>query len=112
LLAIVPTVTISIISGTTSSIDSYFSNIYSRDTLSGKYIVINEQLIRDLYKTTYEIHPRRQIDLAAVFQESIDQAVSKSIYTDEKLRPEMEDIYLISQKDERNNPSLRIRSMA
>ncbi len=129
LLAIAPTATISIISGTTSSIDSYFSNIYSRDTLSGKYIVINKQLIRDieqkgkwndemantikvnngsvqhipelkglidtdLYKTAYEIHPNRQIDIAAAFQESVDQAVSKSIYIDEQLRPEMENIYL------------------
>ena len=129
LLAIAPTATISIIAGTTSSIDSYFSNIYSRDTLSGKYIVINRQLVRDLeekgawndevagyikrdngsvmqvdelkglidrnlYKTAYEIHPRRQIDIASAFQESVDQAVSKSVYIDEQLRPEMEDIYL------------------
>src|SRR5690625_4987063 len=48
LLAIAPTASISIISGTTSSIDSYFSNLYSRDTLSGKHIVINRQLIEDL----------------------------------------------------------------
>ena len=48
LLAIAPTATISIISGTTSSIDSYFSNLYSRDTLSGKHIVINRQLIEEL----------------------------------------------------------------
>jgi ribonucleoside-diphosphate reductase alpha chain len=133
LLAIAPTATISIISGTTSSIDSYFSNIYSRDTLSGKYIVINKQLIHDLeqkgnwnddiakaiklnngsvlnirelegvvdkelYKTAYEIHPKRQIDIAAAFQESVDQAVSKSIYIDEQLRSEMEDIYLYAWK--------------
>ncbi|SHF86294.1 ribonucleoside-diphosphate reductase class II [Fodinibius roseus] len=129
LLAIAPTASISIITGTTSSIDSYFSNIYSRDTLSGKHIVINRQLIEDLeekgkwsdgmadvikahngsvqyideldgvidkelYKTAYEIHPRRQIDIAAAFQESIDQAVSKSLYIDEHLREDMEEIYL------------------
>ncbi len=135
LLAIAPTATISIISGTTSSIDSYFSNLYSRDTLSGKYIVINKRLIQDLeskglwneeiadaikrnngsvqhiealqgkididlYKTTYEVHPKRQIDIAAAFQESVDQAVSKSIYIDEQLRAEMEDIYLYAWKKE------------
>lgn len=129
LLAIAPTASISIITGTTSSIDSYFSNLYSRDTLSGKHIVINRQLIEDLeakgkwsdemadaikvnngsvqhidelngvidkelYKTAYEIHPRRQIDIAAAFQESIDQAVSKSLYIDEHLRDNMEEIYL------------------
>ena len=135
LLAIAPTATISIIAGTTSSIDSYFSNLYSRDTLSGKYIVINRQLIRDLeekgkwsdemtdaikrnngsvqqmeeldgiidrelYKTAYEIHPKRQIDMASAFQESVDQAVSKSVYIDEQLRPDMEDIYLYAWKKE------------
>ncbi len=135
LLAIAPTATISIISGTTSSIDSYFSNLYSRDTLSGKYIVINKQLIRaleekgkwndemadlikrnngsvqhinelqevvdtDLYKTAYEIHPKRQVDIAAAFQESVDQAVSKSIYIDEQLRSEMEGIYLYAWEKE------------
>ncbi|GAA5520601.1 ribonucleoside-diphosphate reductase subunit alpha [Aliifodinibius salicampi] len=129
LLAIAPTASISIITGTTSSIDSYFSNLYSRDTLSGKHIVINRQLIEDLeekrkwsdeiadaikanngsvqyideldgvidkelYKTAYEIHPKRQIDIAAAFQESIDQAVSKSLYIDEHLRDNMEEIYL------------------
>ena len=129
LLAIAPTASISIISGTTSSIDSYFSNLYSRDTLSGKHIVINRQLIEDLeekgkwsdemadtikanngsvqhideldgvidkelYKTAYEIHPKRQIDIAAAFQESIDQSVSKSLYIDEQLRDNMEEIYL------------------
>ena len=129
LLAIAPTASISIISGTTSSIDSYFSNLYSRDTLSGKHIVINQQLIHDLeekeywndemaetikanngsvqhireldgvinkelYKTAYEIHPKRQVDIAAAFQESIDQAVSKSLYIDEQLRGNMDEIYI------------------
>lgn len=133
LLAIAPTATISIISGTTSSVDSYFSNLYSRDTLSGKYIVINSQLIEELeskelwnedmanlikqyngsvqyikeldgvidkevYKTAYEIHPNRQIDIAAAFQESIDQAVSKSIYIDEQHRNDMPAIYLYAWK--------------
>ncbi len=133
LLAIAPTATISIISGTTSSIDSYFSNLYSRDTLSGKHIVINRQLIEELdsknlwddrmanlikqyngsvqlieeldgvidkeiYKTAYEIHPKRQIDIAAAFQESIDQAVSKSIYIDELMRSDMSDIYTYAWK--------------
>lgn len=133
LLAIAPTATISIIAGTTSSIDSYFSNLYSRDTLSGKHIVINRQLIeeleskelwneqmanlikqhsgsvryieeldgvidKDIYKTAYEIDPKRQIDIAAAFQESVDQAVSKSLYIDEQLRNEMPDIYLYAWK--------------
>jgi len=95
LLAIAPTATISIISGTTSSIDSYFSNLYSRDTLSGKYIVVNKRLIQDL-----ESKGLWNEDIAAAFQESVDQAVSKSICTDEQLRAEMEDIYLYAWKKE------------
>ena len=128
LLAIAPTASISLIAGTTSTIDSYFSNIYSRDTLSGKFMVLNKQLLKELedkqlwndeladkiktqngsllhieeldgkinkelYKTAYEIHPNRQIDIAAAFQDSIDQAVSKSLYIDEDLRDKMTGIY-------------------
>lgn len=129
LLAIAPTASISIIAGTTSSIDSYFSNVYSRDTLSGKFIVVNKQLMKKLeelnmwneemaekikanggsiqyideldgkinkalFKGAYEIHPKRQIDIAAAFQKYIDQAVSKSIYIEEDLRDDMFDIYM------------------
>ncbi len=129
LLAIAPTASISIIAGTTSSIDSYFSNVYSRDTLSGKFIVVNKQLMKkleeldmwneemsekikadggsiqyipelegkirkELFKGAYEIHPKRQIDIAAAFQKYIDQAVSKSIYIEEDLRGDMFDIYM------------------
>ncbi len=129
LLAVAPTASISIIAGTTSSIDSYFSNVFSRDTLSGKFIVVNKQLMKKLeelemwneemaekikahggsiqfieelegkidkrlFKGAYEIHPFRQIDIAAAFQKYVDQAVSKSIYIEEDLRGEMFDIYL------------------
>ncbi len=129
LLAVAPTASISIIAGTSSSIDNYFSNIFSRDTLSGKFIVINKPLMQELeekglwseelaekikahqgsiqyidelegkinkslYKTAYEVSPFRQIDIAAAFQEYIDQAVSKSLYIEEDLRDKMEDIYM------------------
>ncbi|WP_457640299.1 LAGLIDADG family homing endonuclease [Persephonella sp.] len=129
LLAVAPTASISIIAGTTSSIDSYFSNVYSRDTLSGKFIVVNKQLMKKLeeldlwneemaekikaqggsiqyieelegkidkrlFKGAYEIHPHRQIDIAAAFQKYVDQAVSKSIYIEEDLRGDMFDIYM------------------
>ncbi len=129
LLAVAPTASISIIAGTTSSIDSYFSNVFSRDTLSGKFIVVNKQLMKKLeeldlwnedmaekikanggsvqfidelegkidkrlFKGAYEIHPKRQIDIAAAFQKYIDQAVSKSIYIEEDLRGDMFEIYI------------------
>jgi len=129
LLAIAPTASISIIAGTSSSIDNYFSNIFSRDTLSGKFIVVNKPLMKmleekgiwneemlekikanqgsiqyidelegvvdkRLFKTAYEVSPYRQIDIAAAFQEYIDQAVSKSLYIEEDLRDDMESIYM------------------
>jgi ribonucleoside-diphosphate reductase alpha chain len=129
LLAIAPTASISIIAGTSSSIDNYFSNIFSRDTLSGKFIVVNKPLMKmleekgiwneemlekikanqgsvqyidelggvvdkRLFKTAYEVSPYRQIDIAAAFQEYIDQAVSKSLYIEEDLRDDMENIYM------------------
>ncbi|ACD66079.1 MAG TPA: ribonucleoside-diphosphate reductase subunit alpha [Sulfurihydrogenibium sp.] len=129
LLAIAPTASISIIAGTSSSIDNYFSNIFSRDTLSGKFIVVNKPLMKmleekgiwneemlekikanqgsiqyidelegvvdkRLFKTAYEVSPYRQIDIAAAFQQYIDQAVSKSLYIEEDLRDDMENIYM------------------
>ena len=47
-----------------------------------------------LFKTAYEVSPYRQIDVAAAFQEYIDQAVSKSLYIEEDLRDDMENIYM------------------
>ena len=129
LLAIAPTASIATIAGTTSAIDSQFNNIYSKDTLSGKFLVINKHLMRDLerngllndnmldqlkrangslkniselmgvinidvYKTAYEISPYKQIDIAAIFQQFIDQAVSKSLYISGDLRDKIEEIYI------------------
>ncbi len=135
LLAIAPTASISIIAGTTSTIDSFFSNIYSRDTLSGKFIVVNKKLMqmleekdlwndemyeiikgqngsvqyideldgkidKALFKSAYEISPFRQIEIAAAFQRHIDQAVSKSLYINEDLRANMDEIYQYAWKME------------
>lgn len=47
-MAIAPTATISIIAGTTQSIEPTFSNVYSRNNLSGKFIEINENLVSHL----------------------------------------------------------------
>ncbi len=133
LLAIAPTASISIIAGTTSGIDSLFSNLYSRDTLSGKHLIVNRNLVdcleenglwnermaglikqhngsvqhirelddvldKTLFKTAYEINPRRQVDIAAAFQQSVDQAVSRSLYLTEEQREKMEEIYLYAWK--------------
>jgi ribonucleoside-diphosphate reductase alpha chain len=48
LMAIAPTANIAHIAGTTPGIDPQFSQIFSRSTLNGKFLEINENLVRDL----------------------------------------------------------------
>ena len=48
LLAIAPTATISLIAGTTPSLDPYHANVFSRQTLSGKSLEINPVLVDEL----------------------------------------------------------------
>lgn len=47
-MAIAPTATISNIAGTSSGIETYFSNIYSRETISGKFTVTVGALVQKL----------------------------------------------------------------
>jgi ribonucleoside-diphosphate reductase alpha chain len=46
LLAIAPTASISLIAGTSSTVDPYFSNLYSRETMGGKFTIVNEMLVK------------------------------------------------------------------
>ena len=48
LLAIAPTATISNIAGTSSGIEPFFSNIYSREILLGKFTVVVKPLVEQL----------------------------------------------------------------
>jgi ribonucleoside-diphosphate reductase alpha chain len=48
LLAIAPTASISNIAGTSSGIETFFANVYSRETLSWKYTIIVKQLVEQL----------------------------------------------------------------
>jgi len=84
LLAIAPTASISIIAGTTQSIDSYFSNVYSRDTLSGKFVVVNKQLIKDLEEKDLwnEDMAKKIISHSGSIQniEELDGKINKELY--------------------------------
>jgi len=48
LLAIAPTANIGLVAGTSPGIDPRFAQMFSRNTLSGKYLEINFNLVRDL----------------------------------------------------------------
>ncbi|MBB6099856.1 ribonucleoside-diphosphate reductase alpha chain [Deinobacterium chartae] len=46
--AVAPTATIGLIAGTTPSLDPHYANVYARNTLSGKFLEFNAQLVTDL----------------------------------------------------------------
>ncbi len=48
LMAVAPTATIGLVAGTVPGIDPRFAQVFSRNTLSGKYLDINVNLVRDL----------------------------------------------------------------
>ena len=49
-MAIAPTATISLIAGTTPSLDPYYANVFSRQTLSGKFLEVNRVLVEELQR--------------------------------------------------------------
>ncbi|MFD0892453.1 ribonucleoside-diphosphate reductase subunit alpha [Luteolibacter ambystomatis] len=49
-LAIAPTATISNITGTTPCIEPNYKNLYTKENLGGKFIILNAELVKDLKK--------------------------------------------------------------
>jgi ribonucleoside-diphosphate reductase alpha chain len=49
-MAIAPTATIALIAGTTPSLDPYYANVFSRQTLSGKFLEVNPVLVEELQR--------------------------------------------------------------
>ncbi len=133
LLAIAPTATISNIAGTSSGIETFFSNVYARETISGKFTIVVQHLIdklkakgmwndeirqkimnaqgsvqhiedlensldKQVFKTVYECSPGSQVDVAAVWQKHIDQAISRNLYMKEHERNNLFDIYMYAWK--------------
>ncbi len=84
LLAIAPTANIGLIAGTSTGIDPRFAQIFSRNTLSGKYLALNFNLVKalkrlDLWETTKEQILVEQGDLSAITE--IPEKI-KNIYKD------------------------------
>lgn len=133
LLAIAPTATISNIAGTSSGIETFFSNVYARETISGKFTIVVKHLTerlkaqglwsddvrqkimdaqgsvqhiggiesaldKQVFKTVYECSPASQVDVAAVWQKYVDQAISRNIYVKEHERSSLFDIYMYAWK--------------
>jgi ribonucleoside-diphosphate reductase alpha chain len=48
LMAIAPTATISLLAGTSQSIEPPFSTVFARNNISGKFLEVNEELVRRL----------------------------------------------------------------
>lgn len=133
LLSIAPTASISNIAGTSSGIEPYYANVYSRETTSGKFTIVVKQLVEEIkanglwnedtknqiimnawsiqyiptldgivdksvYKTVYESEPKAQIDVAAIWQKHIDQAISRNIYAEESWRDKLDEVYMYAWK--------------
>lgn len=53
---------------------------------------------RQVFKTVYECSPVSQIDVAAVWQKYVDQAISRNLYVKEHERNSLFDIYMYAWK--------------
>jgi ribonucleoside-diphosphate reductase alpha chain len=70
-MAIAPTATISLIAGTSQSIEPPFSNVYARNNISGKFLEVNENLVSrlkelDIWEDVCEEILHQQGELAAI----------------------------------------------
>lgn len=89
-MAVAPTATISLIAGTSQSIEPPFSNVYARNNISGKFLEVNENLVTrlkelDLWEDVCEEILLRQGELAAI--PGIPQEVRKLFKTAYEISP-------------------------
>ncbi|HMT01088.1 MAG TPA: ribonucleoside-diphosphate reductase subunit alpha [Candidatus Absconditabacterales bacterium] len=84
LLAVAPTASISLIAGTSSTVDSYFANVYSRETLGGKFTIIIKQLVEKIKEKGLRNDDMRSkiINAGGSIQhiKELDGVVNKSIF--------------------------------
>jgi ribonucleoside-diphosphate reductase alpha chain len=84
LMAIAPTATISNIAGTSSWVETYFSNVYARETVSGKFTIIVKTLVDKLKAKWLWTEDVRQQILAnqgsVQHIEGIDGAINRQVF--------------------------------
>lgn len=83
LLAIAPTSSISILCGTTQSVEPYYGKYWYEENISGLIPAIAPGWSKDLeeyFVTAYELNPLELIDLAVIRQRWIDQGQSLNLF--------------------------------
>lgn len=90
LMAIAPTANIGLVAGTTPGLDPQFAQIFSRSTLSGKFLEVNVNLVRDLkalgiWEDVKDEVLARQGDIQGI--EGIPQALKNVYKTSFQLSP-------------------------
>lgn len=84
LMAIAPTASISLIAGTSSTVDPYFSNLYSRETMGGKFTIVNEMLVNQCKaKGIWNESLKNQIianNWSILHIEALDGYIDKNLY--------------------------------
>lgn len=84
LLSIAPTASISNIAWTSSCIEPYYANVYSRETTSGKFTIVVKQLIEELKsKWLWNEDIKNQIlsnAWSVQYIDSLDGVIDKSVY--------------------------------
>ncbi|MEK7061778.1 MAG: ribonucleoside-diphosphate reductase subunit alpha [Patescibacteria group bacterium] len=131
LMAVAPNANIGLVAGTTPGIDPRFAQVFSRNKISGKYIDINHNLvkelkelnlwnqvrqeiierqgdiseiekipkiIRDRYKSSFDISPYAFLEIAARAQKWVDQSLSRNMYLQTRVIEEIMDIYKTAWK--------------
>lgn len=100
LMAIAPTSSISIVCGTTQSIEPLYAKFWYEENISGLIPVIAPNYSKenkDYYVTAYDIEPEILVKLAAVRQNWIDQGQSLNLFIPPEISGKrLSDIYMMA----------------
>ena len=98
LIAVAPTATIASIAGCYECIEPQVSNLFKRETLSGEFLQVNTALVRELYRTAWELPMRALIDMAAERAPFIDQSQSLNLFVEQPSIGKLSSMYLHAWK--------------